>query len=191
MLCPIAAGRVAHPRTGGNDGRALLDGGRCGLVLAAAAGTLHAYLIFRDTGLTYGILAHPARTYPAMVAPGPWPDVFSKWSSAALLTDVEFYRTLLHRLVRLHLTPPGFAIALVGLLTWRGKWSTLPAAWLAAIVLFILVAGTGHLAHDYYQLPLVVIGAMYFGVVAAPLFDGEWLRSASARGWAPMPSPGR
>jgi 4-amino-4-deoxy-L-arabinose transferase-like glycosyltransferase len=182
VLCPIAAA-AWHVR-----GRGVLADVRflaavAVPVLLAAAWYTHAYLIFRETGLTFGILAHPARTYPATVAPGPWPDVFSKWSSVALLTDVEFYRTLLNRLVRLHLTPPGFAIALVGVLTWRGKWSTVPAAWLAAIVLFVLVAGTGHLAHDYYQLPLVVIGAMYFGAVAAPLFDGEWLRRQVGAGW--------
>jgi 4-amino-4-deoxy-L-arabinose transferase-like glycosyltransferase len=184
VLCPIAAA-AWHVR-----GRKALADGR-GLaaiavpLLVAAAWYTHAYFIFRDTGLTFGILAHPARTYPAIVAPGPWPDVFSKWSSVALLTDGEFYRTLLYRVVRLHLTPVGFAVALVGVLTWRGKWSTVPAAWLGAIVLFILIAGTGHLAHDYYQLPLVVAGAMYFGAVAAPLFDGEWLRARVGAGWWP------
>lgn len=143
----------------------------------AAAWYVHAYLIFRDTGLTFGIIAHPARTYPADVSPGPWPDVFSKWSTVPLLTGGEFYETLLERLIRLHLTPVGLSVALVGLLTWRGRWSTVPGAWLVAMTMFVLVAGFGHLAHDYYQLPLVVIGAMYFGVIAAPLFDGEWLRA--------------
>jgi 4-amino-4-deoxy-L-arabinose transferase-like glycosyltransferase len=186
VWCPIAAA-AWHVRGRGALGDVRFLAAVAVPVLLAAAWYTQAYLIFRDTGLTFGILAHPARTYPATVAPGPWPDVFSKWSSVALLTDVEFYRTLLDRLVRLHLTPPGFAIALVGVLTWRGKWSSLPAAWLAAIVLFILVAGTGHLAHDYYQLPLVVIGALYFGVVAAPLFDGEWLRERVGAGlWAPV-----
>jgi hypothetical protein len=152
-------------------------------LIAAAAWYTHAYFIFRQTGLTYGILAHPARTYPLVIAPGPWPDVFSKWSTAALLTGGEFYRELLHRIVRVHLTPIGLAVALVGVLTWRGRWSLLPAAWLAAMGAFIFIAGYGHLAHDYYQLPLVVIGAMYFGVVAAPLFDGAWIRRCIGAGW--------
>jgi hypothetical protein len=186
VVCPIAAA-VWHAR----GRRALADvrllAAVVVAVLVAAAWYAHAYFIFRETGLTFGILAHPARTYPAVVAPGPWPDVFSKWSSVALLTDVGFYRTLLYRIVRLHLTAPGLAVALVGALIWRGKWSALPAAWLAGIVLFILVAGTGHLAHDYYQLPLAVIGAMYFGVAAAPLFDGAWLRErVSGAWWAPI-----
>jgi 4-amino-4-deoxy-L-arabinose transferase-like glycosyltransferase len=169
-------------------GRAGLADRRVWLALAvalvvAAAWYVHAYYVFRDTGLTFGILAHPARTYPAVISPGPWPDVFSKWSSLSLLTDTAFYRELLHRLVRLHLTPVGFALALTGLLTMRGRWSVVPAAWLLAMGAFILVAGFGHLAHDYYQLPLVPIGAMYFAAVAAPLFDGAWIRERIAAGW--------
>lgn len=182
VLVPIAAAAWQA------RGRAALADRRLWLAIvlplaAAAAWYTHAYFIFRETGLTYGILAHPARTYPEVIAPGPWPDVFSKWSSLALLTDGEFYRELLHRIVRLHLTPIGLALALVGLLTWRGRWSLLPAAWLAAMAAFILVAGEGHIAHDYYQLPLVVIGGMYFAVVAAPLFDGKWIRRRIGAGW--------
>ena len=188
VLVPIAAAALQA------KGRAAIIDRRLWLavavpLLAAAAWYTHAYFIFRETGLTYGILAHPARTYPEVIKPGPWPDVFSKWSTAALLTDGEFYRELLHRIVRLHLTPIGVAIALVGMLIWRGAWSLLPAAWLAAMAAFIFVAGYGHLAHDYYQLPLVVIGAMYFGVVAAPLFDGAWIRDRIGGGrWGPLAS---
>jgi hypothetical protein len=152
-------------------------------LLIAAAWYAHAYFIYRKTGLTYGILAHPARTYPPSIAPGPWPDVFSKWSTFSRLFGAELYEELLQRINRLLLTPIGLAVALVGLLTWRGKWSLVPAAWLAAIVAFILVAAEGNIAHDYYQLPLVVIGAMYFGVVAAPLFDGAWIRERIGAGW--------
>jgi 4-amino-4-deoxy-L-arabinose transferase-like glycosyltransferase len=183
VLFPMAAAAWhARGRTALADLR--LWGGVAAAGLVAAVWYLHAYNIFRETGLTYGILAHPARTYPPQVSPGPWPDVFSKWSTAALLSDPEFYRELRDRIVRLHLTPVGLSVALVGLLTWRGQWSLVPASWLAAMTLFILVAGYGHLAHDYYQLPLVVIAAMYFGVAAAPLFDGEWLKTRVAKGWA-------
>jgi 4-amino-4-deoxy-L-arabinose transferase-like glycosyltransferase len=182
VLVPIAATALQA------RGRAVLADRRLWLAIAvplvvAAAWYIHAYVIFLRTGLTFGILAHPARTYPAVIAPGPWPDVFSKWSSVALLADSEFYRQLLQRLVRLHLTPVGLAVALVGLLTLRGRWSMLPAGWLAAMVMFILVAGEGNIAHDYYQLPLVVVGAIYFGAVAAPLFNGEWIRVRIGAGW--------
>lgn len=190
VLAPIA-GAAAQVRK-----RAVLGDHRLGLAVGAAllvatAWYIHAYFIFRETGLTFGILAHPARTYPAVISPGPWPDVFSKWSSISLLTDSAFYRELLHRLVRLHLTPIGLPLALVGLLTWRGNWSLLPAGWLAAMVTFILIAGEGNIAHDYYQLPLMVIGAMYFGSVAAPLFDRGWIATRiGASWWAPVVAGG-
>lgn len=188
VLLPMAAaawqarGRaaLADPRLWGAVAVALVVSG---------AWYAHAYSVFRETGLTFGILAHPARTYPIDVSPGPWRDVFSKWSTVALLTDGEFYAELLHRIVRLHLTPVGFSVAMVGALTWRGRWNLVPAAWLLAMALFILGAGFGHLAHDYYQLPLVVIGAMYFGFTAAPLFDGHWLaRRVGGRWLGPVAS---
>jgi 4-amino-4-deoxy-L-arabinose transferase-like glycosyltransferase len=155
----------------------------------ATAWYVHAYFIYRESGLTYGILAHPARTYPPSIAPGPWPDVFSKWSTMARLLDAELYRELLERITRLLLTPIGLAVALLGMLTWRGKWSLVPAAWLAAMTAFILIAAEGNIAHDYYQLPLVVIGAMYFGVVAAPLFDGAWIREHVGGWWGTIAVP--
>jgi 4-amino-4-deoxy-L-arabinose transferase-like glycosyltransferase len=182
VLAPIAAAVVqVRGRAAISDRRLWTAVG--GALLVAAVWYVHAYSIYRETGLTFGILAHPARTYPAVISPGPWPDVFSKWSTIPLLTDAAFYRELLDRLVRLHLTPIGLAVALVGLLIWRGKWSLLPAGWLAAMAAFILIAGHGNIAHDYYQLPLVVIGAMYFGAAAAPLFDRDWIRSRIGPGW--------
>jgi hypothetical protein len=186
VLAPIAAAAwQARGRAALVDRRLWIA---VGVALAiAAAWYVHAYFIFRETGLTYGILAHPARTYPPEIAPGPWPDVFSKWTTLARLRDPELYQDLLYRINRLLLTPVGLGVSLVGLLTWRGAWSLVPAAWLAAMLAFILVAAEGNLAHDYYQLPLVVIAAMYFGSVTAPLFDGAWIRArVAARWWAPL-----
>ena len=39
------------------------------------------------------------------------------------------------------------------------------------MLVFILAAGAGHMGHDYYQLPLVPICALYFSAVAGPAFD--------------------
>ena len=41
-------------------------------LVVTAAWYWHAFTLYRETGLTFGILAHPAKTYPATVAPGPW-----------------------------------------------------------------------------------------------------------------------
>ena len=44
-----------------------------------------------------------------------------------------------------------------------------------AMLAFIAVAGEGHMGHDYYQLPLVPICALYFAAVAWPAFDAGWI----------------
>ena len=152
-------------------------------LIAAAAWYLHAYRIFLETGLTFGILAHPAKTYPATVAFGPW-EPFDKWSTVALLVDTEFYRTLLARLWITQLTPVGVAGAAVGLLLWpQGPGRLAVRVWLGILVLFVLAAGHGHLAHDYYQLPLIPVGALFFGAAVGPFFEGSWLARHIARGW--------
>jgi len=135
----------------------------------------YAYSIFLHTGLTFGIVG-TTKTYLPDVGPGPWPTAFSKWSSVDLLTSRRFYETLFTRLYFLHLTPPGFALALIGVLAAR----SLPArrtmdVWLLAVLAFVFAAGEGHMGHDYYQLPLVPIACFYFAAVAWPAFDPGWI----------------
>jgi 4-amino-4-deoxy-L-arabinose transferase-like glycosyltransferase len=135
----------------------------------------YAYSIYLDTGLTFGVVG-TTKTYPADVGPGPWPTAFSKWSTVELLTSRRFYETLFTRLYFLHLTPPGFALALLGILLMRRlRRVRVLDAWLVAVVAFILAAGEGHMGHDYYQLPLVPILALYFGAAAWPVFDAGWV----------------
>src|SRR4029078_4128654 len=57
-----------------------------------------------------------------------------------------------------------------------------------AMLAFILGAGFGNMGHDYYQLPLVPICALYFGAAARPLFAPSWMRGAlgPVRLWAPV-----
>jgi hypothetical protein len=154
--------------------------------VASAAWYLYAYTIYLDTGLTFGVIG-TTKTYLLDVAPGPWPTAFSKWSSVELLTSRSFYGTLFGRLYFLHLTPPGLALSVIGLLAWRTvAWRRVVDAWLVAMLAFIAAAGAGHLGHDYYQLPLVPIGALYFAAVAAPAFDGGWIRRVIGRGIAGM-----
>ena len=144
-------------------------------LVVTAAWYWHAFTLYRETGLTFGILAHPAKTYPATVAPGPWNSTFSKWSTVELLTSGELYLTLLARLHHLFLLPWGLAGALLGVGFWkRGSGRLVADLWLLALVAFVLVAGQGNLSHDYYQLPVVPLGALYFGAVAAPIFDSGW-----------------
>ena len=68
-------GQGSLPRSGA----VALAAARSGLVTVAWYS--HAFLLYRQTGSTFGILVHPARTYPLDIAPGPWSTAFSKWSS--------------------------------------------------------------------------------------------------------------
>ena len=145
-------------------------------VLVTAAWYWHASRLYDETGLTFGILGAPAKTYPAWISPGPWPSVFSKWSTVDLLTDSRFYERMFARLYHFHLTPVVLIAATFGAWIWRAPARVVVHAWLAAMVLFVLVAGEGHRAHDYYQLPFAAIGGLYFGAVAWPLMDAAWLR---------------
>ena len=136
----------------------------------------HAYRIYLETGLTFGVFG-TTKTYPAYVAAAEWTTAFSKWSTIDLLTDWSFYNTIVSRLYFLHLTPAAFALALVGLVSWSGTARRVADAWLAVLVAFILGAGWGHLGHDYYQLPMTPVLALYFGVIARPAFDAQWLKT--------------
>jgi 4-amino-4-deoxy-L-arabinose transferase-like glycosyltransferase len=174
MLAPIA-GAAWHAR-----GRAALRD-RAFLVavgvpvLVTAAWYWHAFMLYQHTGLTFGILVHPARTYPLTVAPGPWRFAFSKWSNMDLLTSSHYYLTLLSRLHQLLLLPWGLAGALLGAALWKRTGGRLVAdLWLAAIAAFVLVMGEANIGHEYYQLPIVPLGALYFGAFAGPALEGNW-----------------
>jgi hypothetical protein len=149
-----------------------------------AAWYWHAHLIFERTGLTMGILGAPTKFYPAYVSPGPWPSIYSKWSTFTLLTDFEFYERMFVRFYHFLLLPVGFSGAVLGGAIWKGRGRAVLAVWLVSNVVFLFIAGEVHRVHEYYQLPFVVIGAIYFGVVAWPLFDGGWIRTRFGDGVA-------
>ena len=141
----------------------------------AAAWYVHAVMIYHETGLTFGI-GYPTMTYPAMYASGPWRS-FSKWSTIELLTSSAFYWKMARQIYFFHLTPLGLGVAAAGWFFWRrNDRRTVPDLWLLAVAAFILVAGKGNSNHDYYQLPLVPVAALYFGAAAAPVFDGAVIR---------------
>ena len=147
-----------------------------------AAWYWHAHLIFERTGLTMGILGAPTKFYPAYISPGPWPSIYSKWSTTALLSDPDFYERMFVRFYHFLLLPFGFAGALIGGLIWRGWGRPVLAVWLVSNLVFLFIAGEVQRVHEYYQLPFVVIAAIYFGVVAWPLFDGAWIDSQFGTG---------
>jgi 4-amino-4-deoxy-L-arabinose transferase-like glycosyltransferase len=140
-----------------------------------AAWYWRAHIIFERTGLTMGILGAPTKAYPAYVSPGPWPNVYSKWSTATLLTDQDFYVRMFLRFYHVLLMPVGFVGAILGALLWRGRGRPVIVAWLISLTVFFFIAGEVHRVHEYYQLPFVVVAAIFFGGAAWPLFDAGWL----------------
>jgi 4-amino-4-deoxy-L-arabinose transferase-like glycosyltransferase len=155
----------------------------------AAAWYLHAMMIYHETGLTFGI-GYPTMTYPAIYATGPWYP-FSKWSTLELLGSSAFYRKMATQIYFLHLTPLGLGVAAVGWFFWRrNDRRIVPDLWLLGVVAFILAAGKGNSNHDYYQLPLVPVAALYFGAAAAPVFDGAVIRKHVGTGGGAMLSLG-
>jgi hypothetical protein len=144
-------------------------------LLITLAWYVHAARIFRQTGLTFGILLHAAKTYPISVAPGPWIHAWSKDGPLTLLANREFYLRLLSRLYIVLLLPWGLVGALAGAIFWKRRdGRSVADAWLAAMVVFILVMREVNFTHEYYQLPLVPVGALYFGAALAPFFAGSW-----------------
>jgi len=174
MFAPIAAAAFQARRWSVLRDRQFLAALAVPLVIAAAW-YLHAYLLFRQTGLTFGILAHPAKTYPLSVAPGPWQYAFSKWSTVELLTTRRYYVEMFGRMHHFHLLPWGLGGALLGLAFWkRSEWRLVADAWLLAMLAFLLVAGEANISHEYYQLPMIPLAGLYLGAVAGPVFGGDW-----------------
>ncbi len=141
-----------------------------------AAWYWRAHVIFERTGLTMGILGAPTKMYPAYVSPGPWPNVYSKWSTAALLSDPGFYERMFVRFYHVLLLPFGFVGSILGGFLWRADGRRPMIAWLISLTVFFFIAGEVHRVHEYYQLPFVVVAAIFFGAAAGPLFDDAWLR---------------
>jgi hypothetical protein len=141
-----------------------------------AAWYWRAHIIFERTGLTMGILGAPTKMYPAYVSPGPWPNVYSKWSTAALLTDSGFYERMFVRFYHILLLPFGLVGAMLGAFLWKAPGRRSMIVWLISLTIFFFIAGEVHRVHEYYQLPFVIIAAMFFGGAARPLFEEVWLR---------------
>lgn len=144
---------------------------------------LHADQIFLETGLTQAIF-RPSGTYPSDIAQwaGPFITV-SHWTRPHHLTR-EVATQLLTQFWELHLTPAFAVVAVVGALRWhwplRGR--AVVDVWALAALALIVVSLQGQIVHEFHQLPALPPLALYFGMGAAPLFDGR----TYAR-WRPWP----
>ena len=141
-----------------------------------AAWYWRAHVVFERTGLTMGILGAPAKIYPASVSPGPWTHVFSKWTTPALLWDSDFYGRMFLRFYHTLLLPAGFLGAMLGVFLWKARGRSVMTVWLISLTVFFLMTENVQRGHEYYQLPFLVVAAMFFGGAAWPLFDEAWLK---------------
>lgn len=176
MLAPFAWAAWEAKRWGALKDRGLMIG-MAAAVLAAGLWYWHADRIFHQTGLGVAIW-HPSGSYPPPIsyASGPFVTV-SSWATQARLSDPAFYYDMLVRFWALHLTPAGFILGLFALFAaWRMPRRHLLDAWLGVGVLFILVTAEGSSNHEFHQMPMLPPAALLFGLVAAPAFDGRWLR---------------
>jgi len=83
------------------------------------------------------------------------------------IENLSWYWNILNRTAASSLTPILSALAITGLFVApRGKYMCVFHWWLAATILFIIVAGYGN-RHQWYQLPLVPITAALAGTACA------------------------
>ncbi len=145
-------------------------------VLAVAAWYWYADLIYLRTGLTQAVF-RPSGTYPPEIAPGVVFQSVSHWATRERLFALDFWQVMIDRFWDLHLTPFGFVGAAVGMaMAWRHPRVAAPALWALAGLALIVVSAEGQYWHQFHQMPVIPPLALFFGVAAAPLFDGATLR---------------
>ncbi len=141
---------------------------------AIALWYLHADQIYLETGLTQAIF-RPSGTYPLDIAQ--WSGQFttvSHWTRPEQLNR-ETASLLLTQFWELHLTPAFAVIAVIGALRWHWPLAgrAVVDAWMLASAALVAVSLQGQIFHEFHQLPALPPLALYFGMGAAPLFDGR------------------
>jgi 4-amino-4-deoxy-L-arabinose transferase-like glycosyltransferase len=178
-----AIGGLALSRAGWSALRDRGLWGGCVAALAMVAGWYwYADRIYLETGLTQAVF-RPSGTYPQEVAPDVFYGSISHWATRARLLSGEFWGHMIDRFWALHLTPFGFFGALIGAaFLWRTGRALVVGLWTLAAFLLLVVSAEGQWLHEFHQLPLLPPLALLFGVAAAPLFDGAFLKR-----YAPLP----
>lgn len=155
--------------------RALWTG--CAVAVALiAAWYWNADRVFLETGLTQAVF-RPSGTYPADIAPNTFFYTTYHFATAARLLSTEFWLGLTDRFWGLHLTAPGAVGAFIGLFfAWRSGRALPVLLWVLGAFALLVVSAEGQWNHEFHQLPMMPALVLLFGVGAAPLFDGAYLK---------------
>lgn len=152
---------------------------------AIALWYLHADRIYLETGLTQAIF-RPSGTYSGELASyaGTFLTV-SHWTSLDEPRMGAQLYAIAERFWDLHLTRIGTVGVVLGALAFWKPRRTIVDVWLLAGLALLFVSIPGQFNHEFHQLPLLPPLALYFGIAAAPLFDGArltgWIRLPAAR----------
>ena len=133
-------------------------------LLPMVAYYLHAHSLYQESGLTvYGIS-------------GGWPGS-GKFDTWGQLLSTGFYRVMLVRFRGIILGRYGFLLMLLGLaIVPRKKGQWVLYVWLAAVALFVLGVAQGNRQHEYYQLPVVPVAALFVGKALSVILRPDTLR---------------
>ena len=125
-------------------------------LLPAVAYYAYARSLFYASGMTvYGIA-------------GGWPGS-GKFDTLGQLLSPDFYRVMLVRLRGIWLGPYGALLLVLGLAIRPRRQEALLYVWLGAVILFVLAVAQGNRQHEYYQLPLIPVAALFVGKALSAL----------------------
>jgi hypothetical protein len=114
---------------------------------------LHAHHLKEMTGLSFGI----------------WEVGSDKWGNVDLLASPSFYSKMLFgRLIERHLTHAGAVLLAIGAVLLRGRRDLGTFhSWVVGAVVYVVVVAGGNLAHDYYQVPVLLPLSLWVGAAIA------------------------
>ena len=99
---------------------------------------------------------------------GGWPGS-GKFDTLGQLLSPDFYRVMLVRFRGMWLGPYGALLMVLGLAIRPRRQEAVLYAWLGAVMLFVLAVAQGNRQHEYYQLPLIPVAALFVGKALAAL----------------------
>ena len=140
------------------------------VLVPAAVWYWHAHSLFQETGLTFGIWQSSG---------------YDKWAHGLLL-DLDFYRLMAARFALQVFTPVGGLLVAAGLY-WRYRENRQEAvlyAWMAGLVLYVLLVPEGNRKLHYYQLPFTVPAAVLTAKAMAVLWgSAPWPQGRERPHW--------